>query len=120
MPCGLRREEKRTFNYIGCDPMDHAQIERISKALGDQTRLIIFEAIASHPEMNCSDIIAMLGVTPATVSHHLKTLADAGLIESRREGQFVYNKARPETMNEYTRALAGMMRSGKKKTVKRR
>lgn len=98
--------------------MDHAQIERISKALGDQTRLIIFEAIALRPEMNCSDIIAMLGVTPATVSHHLKTLADAGLIESRRDGQFVYNKSRPETMKEYTRSLAGMMRIETKKTKK--
>ena len=100
--------------------MDHAQIERISKALGDQTRLIIFEAIALRAEMNCSAILAMLGVTPATVSHHLKTLADAGLIECRREGQFVYNKARPETMKDYTRSLAGMMRPGKKKAAKRR
>jgi ArsR family transcriptional regulator len=98
--------------------MDHTQIERISKALGDQTRLIIFEAIAMRPEMNCSDIIAMLGVTPATVSHHLKTLADAGLIECRREGQFVYNKARPETMEEYTRALSEMIRPGTKKRKK--
>jgi ArsR family transcriptional regulator len=99
--------------------MDHTQIERISKALGDQTRLIIFEAIAVRAEMNCSDIIAILGVTPATVSHHLKALADAGLIESRREGQFVYNKARPETMKAYTRSLAGMMRVETKKKTKK-
>jgi ArsR family transcriptional regulator, arsenate/arsenite/antimonite-responsive transcriptional repressor len=97
--------------------MDRAQIERISKALGDQTRLMIFEAIASCDQMNCSEIVSMRGVTPATVSHHLKTLADAGLIESRREGQFVYNKALPETMDEYVRSLAGIVR--KKKPAKR-
>jgi ArsR family transcriptional regulator, arsenate/arsenite/antimonite-responsive transcriptional repressor len=97
--------------------MDRAQIERISKALGDQTRLMIFEAIASCDQMNCSELVSLRGVTPATVSHHLKTLADARLIECRREGQFVYNKALPETMNEYVRSLAGIVRL--KKPAKR-
>jgi ArsR family transcriptional regulator len=98
--------------------MDHAQIEQISKALGDPTRLMIFEAIASREQMNCGEIVALQGVTPATVSHHLKALADAGLIESRREGQFIYNKALPQTMEEYTRALSRIMHA--KKPVKRR
>lgn len=97
--------------------MDRAQIERISKALGDKTRLMIYEAIAACDQMNCSEIVSMRGVTPATVSHHLKTLADAGLIECRREGQFVYNKALPDTMNEYLRSLAGIV--GKKKLARR-
>ncbi|HEX3819296.1 MAG TPA: metalloregulator ArsR/SmtB family transcription factor [Candidatus Sulfotelmatobacter sp.] len=97
--------------------MDRAQMERISKALGDQTRLMIFEAIASCEQMNCSEIVSLREVTPATVSHHLKTLADAGLIECRREGQFVYNKVRPETMEEYVHSLAGIVR--KKKPAKR-
>jgi len=98
--------------------MDHAQIERISKALGDQTRLMIFEAIASCDQMNCGEIVSLHGVTPATVSHHLKMLAEAGLIESRREGQFVYNKALPQTMEEYVRSLSGLVT--KKKPVKQR
>jgi len=70
--------------------MDRARIEKISKALGDETRLRIFEAISSCNEMNCGEIVSMRGVTPATVSHHLKILSEAGLIECRREGQFVY------------------------------
>lgn len=98
--------------------MDREQIERISKALGDQTRLTIYQAIAACKEMNCSEIVAMQGLTPATVSHHLKTLADASLIESRREGQFIYNKVVPETMAEYVRSLAGMV--SKKKSAKKR
>jgi ArsR family transcriptional regulator len=97
--------------------MNLEQIERISKALGDQTRLMIYEAIASCDEMNCSQIVSLQGVTPATVSHHLKTLSDAGLIESRREGQFVYNQAVPATMKDYLRALAGIVR--RKKTSKK-
>ena len=97
--------------------MDREQIERISKALGDQTRLMIYEAIAACDQMNCSEIVSLQGITPATVSHHLKTLADAGLIESRREGQFIYNKALPETMEEYVRSLQGIV--NKKKTKRR-
>lgn len=95
--------------------MNRAQIERISKALGDQTRLRIFEAISSCDEMNCGQIIKMQGVTPATVSHHLKTLAYARLIESRRDGQFVCNKAIPETMDKYLRSLSALVRKRKAK-----
>jgi|SRR3954469_1330750 ArsR family transcriptional regulator, arsenate/arsenite/antimonite-responsive transcriptional repressor len=95
--------------------MNREQIERISKALGDQTRLMIYEAIAACDQMNCSQVVSLQGITPATASHHLKTLADAGLIECRREGQFVYNKAVPSTMEEYIRSLSGMMRGKKTK-----
>lgn len=98
--------------------MHRARIERISKALGDQTRLLIFEAISSRGQMNCGEIVSLHGVTPATVSHHLKTLADAGLIDCRREGQFVYSKAIPKTMDGYIRSLAGFAR--RKKPAKRR
>ena len=41
----------------------------------------------------------------ADASHHLKVLSDADLIDSRREGQFIYNRARPETIREYSAAL---------------
>lgn len=95
--------------------MNREQIERISKALGDQTRLMIYEAIASCDQMNCSQIASLQGVTQATVSHHLKTLADAGLIECRREGQFIFNKAAPETMEDYVQSLAAMARGKKPK-----
>jgi len=54
-------------------------------------------------------------VTPATVSHHLKILSDAGLIACRRKGQFVYSEAVPETIAAYARALAKMARGQKTK-----
>jgi ArsR family transcriptional regulator, arsenate/arsenite/antimonite-responsive transcriptional repressor len=94
--------------------MDRSQIERVSKALGDETRLRIFEAISSCDEMNCGEIVSMRGVKPATVSHHLKILSEAGLIECRREGQFVYNKAVPERLEEYSQSLAAFTRRRKK------
>ena len=98
--------------------MDRSQIEKISKALADATRLKIFEAISANKQMNCGEIVSMRGVTPATVSHHLKILSEAELIACRREGQFVYSQALPETIAAYTQALARMTRG--KKAARRR
>ena len=91
--------------------MNHAQIEKISKALGDETRLRIFEAISRNKQISCGEIVSMRGITPATVSHHLKILSEAGLITCQRDGQFVYSEAVPETIAAYTEALAKMARS---------
>jgi ArsR family transcriptional regulator len=98
--------------------MDHSQVEKISKALADETRLKIFEAISASDRMNCGDIVSMRGVTAATVSHHLKVLNEAKLIVCRREGQFIYNQAVPETITAYTRALAKI--AGGVKATRRR
>jgi ArsR family transcriptional regulator len=98
--------------------MDRSEIEKISKALADETRLRIFAAISGSKQMNCGEIVSMHGVTPATVSHHLKILSEAGLIACRREGQFVYSEAIPETIATYARALAKIARG--KKTAGRR
>ena len=98
--------------------MDRHQIEKVSKALGDETRLRIFEAISRSWQMNCGEIVSMRGVTRATVSHHLKILSEAGLIRCRRDGQFVYSEAIPKTVEEYVRALAKIARS--KRTLRRR
>ncbi|HUO35157.1 MAG TPA: metalloregulator ArsR/SmtB family transcription factor [Candidatus Acidoferrum sp.] len=91
--------------------MDRKQIEEISKALADETRLKIFEAIATRPDITCGEIVSARGVTPATVSHHLKVLQDAGLIECRKEGQYVYSRALRETVEKYAAALARMASS---------
>jgi len=98
--------------------MDSSEVEKISRALADKTRLRIFEAISATNHMNCGEIVSMRGVTPATVSHHLKILSEAGLIACRREGQFVYSEAIPERITAYTRALAKM--AGGKKISRRR
>jgi ArsR family transcriptional regulator len=100
--------------------MDRANIDRISKALADETRLRIFEAIAGNREMNGSAIVSQRRVTPATVSHHLKILANAGLIECRRQGQFVHNRVLPETIENYTRALSRLSRAKKRSGRRRR
>jgi ArsR family transcriptional regulator, arsenate/arsenite/antimonite-responsive transcriptional repressor len=93
--------------------MDQERIEKVSKALADETRLTIFQSIAATKQMNCGEIVSLQGVTPATVSHHLKILSEAGLIECHREGQFVYSKAVPSTIEEYTEALTAVVNGRK-------
>ena len=89
--------------------MDRTRIEKISRALADETRLFIFESIGARPEITCSQIVDLKGVTPATVSHHLKILNEADLITCERKGQFVYSRVNPKTVSEYTKALAALV-----------
>ena len=96
--------------------MDQKELARISKALSDPTRLRIVEAISSANEMYCGQLVEKCGLTPGTISHHLKILADANLIETRREGQFIYMRPKPETIRDYGRSLAKM--AGKKTSGK--
>lgn len=97
--------------------MKRAEIEKISKALADKTRLRIFEAISAAEHMNCSEIVSMRGVSPATVSHHLTVLSEAGLIDCRRHGHYVYSETVPETIAAYAEALTKIAR--RKKAARR-
>lgn len=92
--------------------MNTDQLAKIAHALSDPTRLRIFESIAAHKEVNCGELTCQHDLAPGTVSHHLKTLADAGLIETRREGQFIYNRAIPGAIAEYAENL-GRLAGGK-------
>ena len=94
--------------------MNLTQIEKISKALADETRLKIYEHIASHEGVNCCALVEMRGVTPATVSHHLKILSEAGLVECKREGQFVLNRVNPEVLEQFTKSVSALANKRKK------
>src|SRR5215468_7799604 len=102
----LSGSEDDDFATLSDRPMRRSELGKISKALSDETRLRIFEAISATDHMTCGELVSMRGVTPATVSHHLKILSEAGLIACRREGQFVYSQTVPKTIAAYTRALA--------------
>ena len=91
--------------------MDTKRIEKISKALADQTRLRIFEAIAANGNLTCGELVTLRGVTPATISHHLKILTEAELIECRKQGQFVHSLTIPKTLAEYTESLGRLSRA---------
>jgi ArsR family transcriptional regulator len=119
---GLNWRTILAHDEAGCDQevgqgwtMTEKELAKISKALGDPTRLKIYEEIASRGEISCRMVTDMCGLTAGTISHHLRILAEANLIQSRREGQFIYNRSRPETIREYTQSLtkiAGRTKAG--------
>jgi ArsR family transcriptional regulator, arsenate/arsenite/antimonite-responsive transcriptional repressor len=95
--------------------MERKQLSEISRALSDSTRLQIYERISGCEEMFCGQVVEKYRLTPGTISHHLKVLANANLIGTRRQGQFIYLKSRPETIREYAKALAKMTTKTKSK-----
>ena len=85
--------------------VDADQFLRIAKALADPRRFEILEHIAQQGEVGCQRLCGCFPVRQATISHHLKELASAGLVESRRDGQFVYYRTRPAVLEAYMAEL---------------
>ena len=85
--------------------MDDQQLVRIAKALADGTRLGILRTVSRRGELCCGEVARAFDVTQATVSHHLKVMTDARLIENRREGQFIRLKAVRKTLDDFRKAL---------------
>ncbi len=99
--------------------MNPTQVAKIAKALADPTRLSIYEAISGQDEVFCGELVEKYELAPGTVSHHLKVLADAGLIESRRDGQFIYNRACPDLVREFGQALNKLSSRGRRPQEKK-
>jgi len=80
----------------GCAPapgLDVAAAERaaaVFKALSDPVRLRLYSRIAGCDGQTCVCDIQDVGVSQPTVSHHLRKLREAGLIDSERRGTWVY------------------------------
>ena len=81
------------------------QFERIAKALADPRRVAVLEAIAREDRCAWQDLREQFPISKATMSHHIKELVRAGLIEARREGQFLHCQVRPEAMEAYATEL---------------
>jgi ArsR family transcriptional regulator len=73
-------------------PDDAAELERLFKALADRHRLQILNCLvqAGEGSICVCDFEAILGVKQPTVSHHLKQLVAAGLLERERRGTYAY------------------------------
>ena len=85
--------------------MNISHFSRIAKALADPRRFEILEAIASTNESACSTLVENFPISQATVSHHLKELANADLICVRREGQHCYYQLCPQILEAYIEEL---------------
>lgn len=89
--------------------VDAEQFQRVAKALADPRRVEILEHIAAQAEVGCQRLCGCFPVRQATISHHLKELASAGLVDSRRDGQFVYYRTRPSVLEAYMDELRRRM-----------
>jgi ArsR family transcriptional regulator len=89
-----------------------AHLLRISKALADPQRFAILERIAAEPEVACKDLVAEFPITQATISHHLKELVSADLIESRKVGQCAMLCCRRDILSGYLHQLTHRLLPG--------
>ncbi|MGS2618265.1 ArsR/SmtB family transcription factor [Micromonospora sp. LZ34] len=77
------------------------------KALGDPVRLQLMSMIASAEggEACVCDLTPAFDLTGPTISHHLKTLREAGLVDAERRGTWVYYRARPHVLRQLAALL---------------
>ena len=85
--------------------METRQFQQVAKALADPRRFEMLQTIAAVPEFACQQLTSCFAVSQATVSHHLKELVTCGLVESRREGQYVFYTARLDVIKAYLAEL---------------
>ena len=77
------------------------------RALGDPARLAIVNRLAGAGEVCVCAFVDELGLSQPTVSHHLKVLREAGLVEARRQGTWSHYRLVPETVSALAGSLAG-------------
>ena len=89
------------------DETECLPLARMFKALGDPVRLRLVSLIASHPggEACVCDISGTFDLSQPTISHHLKTLRSAGLLDSERRGSWVYYRVIPSALQRLSLIL---------------
>lgn len=73
----------------GVDTMSYKEDVRMIKALADENRLRILECL-HHGEKCACVILEELSITQSTLSHHMKLFCDCGLVDSRKDGRWMY------------------------------
>ena len=90
------------------EPLDAraaADLASCFKALADPTRVAIVNRLAAAGEVCVCDLTAAFDLSQPTVSHHLKLLREAGLVDSTRRGTWAYYRLVPETIAQLAGAL---------------
>lgn len=88
---------------VCCAPLSEADAQVMAirlKALADPTRLRLFSLVASTSTSCACDLTEPLGVSQPTVSHHLKVLTDAGLLEREQRGRWAYFSVSSNALGE--------------------
>jgi len=95
----------------GSPPLDEHVAQELAvrfKALADPSRVAIVNRLAGADEVCVCDFIGTLGLAQPTVSHHLKVLREAGLVEvARKRGTWVYYRLVAEAVDQLAFALGG-------------
>ena len=92
--------------------LEPGQFERIAKALSDPRRFAVLEAIGASSECPFKSLCDDFPVSKATISHHVKELVQAGIVDYQREGQFVSAKVRPDVLQAYAAELVRRVHGG--------
>lgn len=82
----------------------YKQAALVFKALSDPNRLAIIDMIKVEEKCACK-LLEALKITQPTLSHHMKTLCDAGLVNSRREGKWMHYSINNQSFKEAKKIL---------------
>ncbi|TQF67198.1 winged helix-turn-helix transcriptional regulator [Rhodococcus spelaei] len=98
--CAPLAREPLTQDWAG-------DLARMFKALGDPVRLRLLSLVASHAggEACVCDISESFELSQPTISHHLKVLREAGLLDCERRGTWVYYRAIPAALQQLSAVL---------------
>src|ERR1700674_2119690 len=105
----LSPKYKRAAGERCCEPVVYPDVARdralrmaeVAKALGDPIRLQLVDVLRKHAGKVCvCELVPLFEVSQPTLSHHLKKLRDAGLVDSERRGLWAYYYVLPGAMKE--------------------
>ena len=105
----LTPKTKRAKGERCCEPVVYPDVERehavrmaaVAKALGDPIRLQLVDVLRKHAGKVCvCELVPLFAVSQPTLSHHLKKLRDAGLVDSERHGLWAYYYVKPAAVDE--------------------
>src|SRR6266849_10027880 len=111
----LTAKTKRPAGEPCCEPVVYPDVQReqaqrmsrIAKALGDPVRLQLVDVLRKHAGKVCvCELTPLFDVGQPTVSHHLKVLRDAGIVDSERRGLWAYYYVVPDALKELTAWLS--------------
>lgn len=86
--------------------MELKQVEKISKALSDINRLKIIQSLqANNGKLECISIVSFLNLAQPSISHHIKKLVEADIIEPHKEGRYHFYSLNTEVWDNYRETL---------------
>ena len=111
----LAPKQKRPAGEPCCEPVVYPDVDReqaarmaaVAKAMGDPVRLTLLDVLRKHAGKVCvCELVPLFDLSQPTISHHLKVLRDAGLVDSERAGLWAYYYVNPERLQELTTWLS--------------